>query len=334
LGFSGGKDSIASLFALAEAGYTVHPVLLNEGDRTWQDLRRWIPKLRRMGLKPTTSYLLPVRRGSLEEAYGAWHYSSYQVGWLTAVLGIAAVRVGAALIVMGIERSADHAFSFYRGRRVNHQHQKTTGHLIALQGLLRRSLHPGLTVASPVSHLSDSDIIDVLIDHVPRSFREFSSCGSATWQTKFCCACDKCAFVFAIVNRTSAGRRLAKRLFRRDLLQDLELYRPWFDGRYRPVLACVGPREEVWEAFEQMLEDGLDRPVLRRWRSSSLYEGFARAGGRNPGHRPAPLGRSVADAVTVTVRWLEPSAGSPSRLFGTTGPRLMAAEPIPPGGKP
>ena len=151
LGFSGGKDSIVSLFTLIESGYEVIPVLLNEGDRTWQDLRKWFPKLRRLGLDPMVSYLGSMRRGELHQRYGDHHYSSYQIGWLTALLAICAVRSGAATICLGIERSADETDQRYRDRWVNHQHQKTTKHLRRLERFYRRVLHDGLRLASPIA---------------------------------------------------------------------------------------------------------------------------------------------------------------------------------------
>src|SRR5205085_8994809 len=107
LGFSGGKDSIVSLFALLGAGYEVLPVLVNEGDRTWQDIRKWIPKLRGLGLHPLVAYLSVGRRKYLREKYGDWYFSSYQLGWLLAILALCAVETRASIICLGIESSAD-----------------------------------------------------------------------------------------------------------------------------------------------------------------------------------------------------------------------------------
>ena len=270
LGFSGGKDSVVSLFALREAGYEVIPVLLNEGDRTWQDLRKWIPKLRGLGLDPHVAYLCPVKRGGLNRRYGDGHFSSYQIGWLTAVLAICAVRSGAGTICLGIEHSADHTNQTIRGKRVNHQHQKTTRHLISLERLYRRALHDGLRLASPIAECSDADVIRILLERVPPKYRAFSSCGGANSSSKHCGECEKCAFVYALLSASHAGRRLAKRIFRNDLLEEVDVYRPWIDARFNAPLACIGEPVEVWDVLESLGGAGQDSAVVRRWMRSSV----------------------------------------------------------------
>ena len=86
LGFSGGKDSIVSLFMLIGAGYEVVPVLLNEGDRTWQQLKTWIPKLTKLGLQPFVALLSTGNRSDLKDFYGNWYFSSYQIALVRLVL--------------------------------------------------------------------------------------------------------------------------------------------------------------------------------------------------------------------------------------------------------
>ncbi len=270
LGFSGGKDSIVAMFTLIGAGYEVIPVLLNEGDRSWQDLRKWIPKLRRLGLDPMVSYLCSVRRGKLYHRYGDHHFSSYQIGWLTALLAICAVRSGAAMICMGIERSADETYQRYRDRWVNHQHQKTTKHLRRLERFYRRVLHDELRLASPIAECSDADVLRILLERVPTAYRRFSSCGGANSTSKHCGECEKCAFVFALLSASQPGRRLADSIFRSDLLENVELYRPWIDARYRAPLACVGPPPEVWDVLEGLVQSGRQSAVVRWWADSSM----------------------------------------------------------------
>jgi 7-cyano-7-deazaguanine synthase in queuosine biosynthesis len=272
LGFSGGKDSIVSLYALLGAGFDVIPVLLNEGDRTWQDTRRWIPRLRRLGLRPVSAYLMTGRRGELVRRFGDFYLSSYQIGWLTTLLSLCAQRLGAAIVCLGIESSANHTFERYRDRRVNHQYQKTTFHLGRLERFHRQCRGDALRIASPIATLSDTEVIDVLLTRVPPTQREFSSCGGANSQSKHCGRCEKCAFVFAVLHTTTEGRRVAKRVFRSNLLEDVELYRPWLDLRHRPPLACIGERSEVWAAFERLARDGSELPVVRKWRTCALRQ--------------------------------------------------------------
>jgi len=308
LGFSGGKDSIVSLFALLKAGYEVIPVLLNEGDRTWQDLRKWIVKLERLGLRPMVAYLSSGRRKQLRERYGDRYFSSYQLGWLMSILALCAVGSGSKVICLGIESSADFSFTTVSGRTVNHQHQKTTRHLKLLERFYRHSLHSDLRIASPIAGATDAEVLKVLLTRVPRTFREFSSCGSATWRSKHCGECVKCAFVYALLFASDNGSQLAARLFRRDLFEDVEIYRPWLDQRFRMPPACVGARAEVWDVFETLLRKKDDRPVVKKWKDSRLREVYAVDGVRRTRARVKrsvlPLLLPVSKAAELLRNWI------------------------------
>ncbi|SDI70169.1 tRNA(Ile)-lysidine synthase TilS/MesJ [Paraburkholderia steynii] len=265
LGFSGGKDSLVSLFSLIDAGYTVIPVLVNEGDRTWQDLRRWLPKLRGLGLKPLTAYLRIHSRPAVQAKYGYWNRSSYQVGWLTVLLALVAEKVGASIVALGIESSADRSGYTFRGEVVNHQHQKTTNHMLELEDFFCRSVNPGLRIGSPIAPFTDEAVLLALFRGVRANWRDFSSCGSSNSRSKHCCVCDKCAYIFALLSRSKEGRSLAARTFRRDLFRDVELYRPWLDARYREPMACIGERWELWAALEDAQAYDSSSPVLQLW---------------------------------------------------------------------
>ncbi|XLZ69739.1 hypothetical protein ABT364_24925 [Massilia sp. SR12] len=308
LGFSGGKDSLVCLFSLLEAGFTVYPLLLNEGDRTWQDLRRWIPRLRGLGLQPLTAYLRIDTRPALRRKYGKWHRSSYQIGWLTSVLALVAEKMGAAVICLGLEGSADRSGIICRDRIVNHQHQKTTDHMQQLQDFFRQAVHPKLSIGSPIAPFSDARILQAMFTGLRPRWRHFSSCGSSNSQSKHCCACDKCAYIFALLARTKKGRALARHLFRRDLFEDIELYRPWLDKRYRAPFACVGERWELWAALEEALNDGGDSPVLAYWRQSPFRSQYHTEGHASLPLHEAALAAPVRSASKVVARW----AGLPS----------------------
>jgi len=310
LGFSGGKDSIVSLFALIYAGYEVFPLLLNQGDRTWQDVRTWIPKLRKLGLNPMIAYLSTGRRKNLKERYGDWYYSSYEVGWVIAVLALCAAAIGAGVICLGIESSADHSFATFRKKRINHQYQKTTRHLMLLQRFYQRVVNSGLKIGSPIADVTDTEVLKVLLEQVPEKFQDFSSCGGSNWQSKHCGECEKCAFVYALLWGSTRGRRLAKRIFRRDLLDDVELYRPWIDPRFLPPLACIGPRREVWNALEILVETEPNKKVVRKWRESQLrHRIFLKKTKPNRnGHAnkiSSPLCLAVPEAAALIRKWVD-----------------------------
>ena len=274
LGFSGGKDSIVTLFSLLKAGYEVHPFLLNEGDRSWQDLRKWIPKLRAIGLKPATAYFLSSRRKQIIETYGDWYLSSYQIGLLMGILSMYADKIGASKIVLGIENSADDSYVYYRNRIINHQHQKTTKHLRLLETTYRRLINENIRIGSPISSISDGDVLNILLSHVPRNLQAFSSCGSANWRSKNCGKCEKCGFIYALLQKTRKGRQLSRKIFKKELFDDVELYSPWLDRRYSSPMACIGSRQEVWESFEHNLNNNSKLAVIRKWKTSGFRKEY------------------------------------------------------------
>lgn len=307
LGFSGGKDSIVTLFSLLKGGYKVHPVLLNEGDRSWQDLRKWIPKLRSIGLKPAVTYLLSSRRKQIRQMYGDWYFSLYQIGLLVAILSMYADKIGVGKIVLGIENSADNNYAHYRDKIVNHQHQKTTKHLKLLERTYRRLINTNIRIGSPIASISDSEVLNILVSYVPRNLQAFSSCGSANWRSKNCGKCEKCAFIYALLQKTREGKQLSRRIFKRELFSNVELYRPWIDRRYSTPLACIGPRQEVWESFEENLKSNSGLEVIRKWKTCSLrkeYLSNARKAKRTR-NKLSSLEKPVLPASKLVRKWAD-----------------------------
>jgi len=274
LAFGGGKDSLVCLFGLLRAGYQVIPLLVNEGDRSWQDLRRWLPRLEALGLEPLTAYLRIQPNAALRVRYGDWHLSSYQIGCLLAVGSITATKLGAGVLALGLESSADRVGQCYRGVPVNHQHQKTTRHVLEAQRFMNLVLHGHLRFASPIAPFSDEEVLRALFAGVPPQWRSFSSCGGSNSMSKHCGECAKCAYIFALLARTRKGARLASDLFRRDLFEDIELYRPWLDGRFRDPLACIGESWELWSALDDASFFRPRAPVVRKWLNSPLRQRF------------------------------------------------------------
>jgi len=124
---------------------------------------------------------------------------------------------------------------------------------------------------------------------------------------------EKCAFVYALLSASQRGRELARRVFRSDLLDDVDLYRPWLDARFRPPLACIGGRREVWDAFEVLAEKDQDKPVIRQWLKSALRQRAYSGSDERPNHRRGTpdglLSRLVRRAAKLVQRWLD---GKPS----------------------
>jgi len=179
-----------------------------------------------------------------------------------------------------------------------------------LERFYQRGLNPGPKIGSPIADVTDTEVLKILLEQVPESFREFSSCGGSNWQSKHCGECEKCAFVYALLWGTAIGQHLARRIFRSDLLEDVELYRPWIDARFQPPLACIGPRGEVWNALETLAEIDSDKKVVRKWRESQLrHRIYLKKTERNvkgPSNRTeSPLSLAVSDAATLVRKWVD-----------------------------
>ena len=302
IGFSGGKDSIVSIFALLEAGYHVHPFLLNEGDRTWQQIRKWISKLKQLGLNPVTSYFLTSRRKRLH-IYDEKYLSCYEIGFLVAAMSIYSEKIGVNKVVLGIENSPEKSGFFYGNSFINHQHQKTVDHLKIMEQTLRNALDIKLQLGSPIATVSDSETIRILLERVPRNFHEFSSCGGANSNSKHCGCCAKCAFVFALLQKSKKGRKLAMRLFRSDLFCDVEIYRPWLDDRYRFPNACIGEKDEVRDAFEANLITGTSKPVIEKWRLSTVRKKYLEIKKPKEPPRQNKLVMPIISASQIVNKW-------------------------------
>ena len=303
VGFSGGKDSIVTIFTLLEAGYHVHPFLLNEGDRTWQQHRTWISKLKRLGLKPVVSYFLTSRRKKITDSCGEKYLSCYQIGFLVAAMALYAEKMNINKVVLGIENSPEKSGFFYGRTFINHQHQKTRAHLNIMEKTFRKALNIKLRIASPIASLSDSEVLGFMLDKVPTRFQKFSSCGAANSTSRHCGCCDKCAFVFALLQKTKKGRRLSHELFKRDLFYDVEIYRPWLDRRFRNPIACIGSAEEVWASFEQNLLTDSDKPVLDKWRLSTTRKIYLSTKSPIKKTKENRLEKPVIHASRIVKKW-------------------------------
>ncbi len=82
-----------------------------------------------------------------------------------------------------------------------------------------------------------------------------------------CGACAKCAFVF-LLGAAHTDPVKIRRLMGANLLDDLELIRSLADPNIRKPLECVGTKEEVWVALEDIWQKQI-------WRDSPGLKYFA-----------------------------------------------------------
>ena len=85
------------------------------------------------------------------------------------------------------------------------------------------------------------------------------------------------------------------------------MYNPWVDRRYSSPLACIGPRQEVWESFEHSLNDNSRLAVIQKWKTSGFREEYLRSAHKaesKPG-RLSPLENPVLRASKLVRKWAD-----------------------------
>jgi 7-cyano-7-deazaguanine synthase in queuosine biosynthesis len=245
----GGKDSLYVYRLLHDAGYEVQCFYMTEARRTWQQLRR-VQAALAGEVKQHRAFVDVGRRGRLTEAFGPWYRSQYQIGQIVATALPYALSQGCAHMALGLELTSDLPMATYRGVAINHQHQKSTDFIGAMNRHLRERLHGAVQLVSPVKGLYDLGIYARFLERAPELARLQSSCGGANTHRANCGRCAKCAFLSALLAGLSGDRALYDRLFPTDPLATPGLFREWLDdGDTRP-LTCAGTKAEVRMGLE------------------------------------------------------------------------------------
>ena len=93
------------------------------------------------------------------------------------------------------------------------------------------------------------------------------------------------------------------RLFKSDLFCDVEIYRPWLDDRYRFPNACIGEKDEVRDAFEANLITGTSKPVIEKWRSSTVRKKYLEIKKPKEPARQNKLVKPIISASQIVNKW-------------------------------
>ncbi len=266
----GGKDSLYAFHVLRAAGYDVHLFYLTEARRTWQQLRRVYRHL--VPFAPQyRAFLDANRRSRLERQYGSAYLSQFQIGQVVAASLPYALAHRCRYLALGLERSSDTPMSWYRGRAVNHQAQKSSSFIRLLNRYLRWQFKEAVEIISPLHGLYDLGIYARFLRDCPDLAELQSSCGGANSWRSHCGECEKCAFIAALLFGLSPDPRLYKRLFTVDPLKNGNLVDDWLGKRAVRPLACVGFAEEMALGLMLGVARGrrppVDRSLMERWKS-------------------------------------------------------------------
>lgn len=166
-------------------------------------------------------------------------------------------------VVIGNEYSSNYPNTVYQGYVVNHQYVKTIYFARRLNEYLAQFVTPDFQYYSPVFGMYEYRIAQYLFED-EEYLEVWTSCNQSTNEVNFCCHCAKCAFTYLTALVYTNPEYLAK-FFSRDLLTDVELYRPLMDFTGEKPLDCVGEKKEVWVALWQLSQTAefADKPVIK-----------------------------------------------------------------------
>jgi 7-cyano-7-deazaguanine synthase in queuosine biosynthesis len=257
----GGKDSLYSYDLLRRAGYEVHCFYLTERRRTWQQLRKVYGALEKQ-VPHYRAYLDANSRTAIEKRYGEHYLSQFQIGQVIAAALPYALANRCQYLALGLERSSDAHMLHYRGRPVNHQHQKSSSFIRELNRHLAWRFQGAVQVVSPLHGLYDMGIYARFLKSSPALVPFQSSCGGANGRSPHCGRCEKCAFLAALLAGLGGDHKLYRALFPRDPLQDLELFDAWLSPEADRPLTCAGFADEVRLALALVRSRGWTAKVL------------------------------------------------------------------------
>jgi hypothetical protein len=179
------------------------------------------------------------------------HFEDY-VNYQTIVIFasvVMAVASDCAYISMGHEYSANepHCWHSQFGYAVNHQFEKSFSYEKAMHEFLLSEKIAPVYYFSGLQHMLEIEIMDAFVAGCPQYLPHFMSCNCAR-DGGWCCACEKCAFVFVLLAASADIQTAVTTMHGRNLFAEPQLWTAWrqlmgVEG-HRP-LECVGSAEEV-----------------------------------------------------------------------------------------
>ncbi|MCR4286300.1 MAG: hypothetical protein NUW00_05375, partial [Candidatus Kaiserbacteria bacterium] len=259
VGIGGGKDSAVSVELLKEHEIAIEGFVLQTQkpypivDSMLQASE--ISSLACMRIVDPTLFTLNKR----DDVYNGHVPISAIYSWLGI---LSAVLYGFDGFITSNERSASIGNIEYLGLEVNHQWSKSREYELLTQEYLKEFVSPTLQYVSLLRPLSEYSIVERFVTY-PQYFQTFSSCNrnfslTHTAEHKWCGACPKCAFVFALLG-AHISEAVLLGIFGGNLFEKQDLvmtYRELLGLEGMKPFECVGTPDEVRLAFFEMHQKG------------------------------------------------------------------------------
>jgi UDP-N-acetyl-alpha-D-muramoyl-L-alanyl-L-glutamate epimerase len=171
-------------------------------------------------------------------------------------------------VVIGNEYSSNFPNFVYQGYVINHQYVKTLYFAQRINNYLHTFVAPDFTYYSPFFGMYEYKIAQYLFED-QEYLEVWTSCNQTTPTVNFCCNCPKCAFTYLTALMYTSPEFL-QTFFSRDLLDDVELYRPLMDFTGEKPLDCVGEKKEVWVALWKLSQkpEFMNKPVVEYFKKN------------------------------------------------------------------
>jgi hypothetical protein len=189
-----------------------------------------------------------VNTGALTSRYGCNSYGLFVIGQIVFSALLLMDRFSS--VTIGNEYSANFGNGIYDGVPVNHQYDKSFSFSEQLNAYLAKHVTDDFTHDSPFWNWYEYRIAGTFFQD-DRYLRQWTSCNNTTATNLFCGTCAKCAFVF-ILGAAHTDPKKIRRLMGKNMLEDVDLVRALADPAAKKPLECVGTKEEVWVALEDI----------------------------------------------------------------------------------
>jgi len=169
-------------------------------------------------------------------------------------------------VLIGNEYSANYPNDVYEGSVINHQFVKTIRYAENLNNYIHDFVTKDFAYHSPFFGIYEYKITDLLFQN-EKYLDVWTSCNRILPDVNFCCNCYKCAFTYLLA-RTKKSEAFLSKIFSKNMLDEIELFKPLMDFVGVKPLDCVGDKTEVWIALEALLEKGEQSKVLTYYKEN------------------------------------------------------------------
>ena len=169
-------------------------------------------------------------------------------------------------MLIGNEYSSNFPNDVYEGNVINHQYVKTIHFAENINRYIHEFVTEDFSYHSPFFGMYEFLIADLFFKN-DDYLDIWTSCNQTTPEVNFCSNCYKCAFTYLLA-RTKKSEKYLSKFFSKNMLEEVEWYKPMMDFTGVKPLDCVGDKTEVWVCLELLLEKGATGKVIDYYRDN------------------------------------------------------------------